>query len=238
MKKALIYSLSLALIISLTACGQQEPQQEPTSPDPTVTSTQPDISTPEPPADPEPEPAASRAAEQKPCNQDGNEKLPSAAWASGSEWAERSASGGGAPSGSGPCRCMAESPVSRRHKEGLGLVLPLGHFCILYPKRKVAKLARKIAKTRRTQVRREPIIKKDKWKGGEQLGRQTKPWASGSECAERSASGDGAPSGSGPRRRTADFPSSLWHTPAQALAKSLPYLVGGISCTIVHRAHL
>ncbi len=55
MKKALIYSLSLALILSLAACGQQEPQQENTPPDPAVTSTQPDISTPEPPADPEPE---------------------------------------------------------------------------------------------------------------------------------------------------------------------------------------
>ncbi len=66
MKKALIYSLSLALILSLAACGQQEPQQENTPPDPAVISTPPDISTPEPPADPEPEPAASTPVQADP----------------------------------------------------------------------------------------------------------------------------------------------------------------------------
>ncbi len=63
MKKALIYSLSLALILSLTACGHQEPQQENTPPDPAVTSTQPDISTPESREDPEPESQAVPALE-------------------------------------------------------------------------------------------------------------------------------------------------------------------------------
>ncbi len=66
MKKALIYSLSLALILSLAACGQQEPQQENSPPDPAVISAPPDISTPEPPADPEPEPAASTPVQADP----------------------------------------------------------------------------------------------------------------------------------------------------------------------------
>lgn len=57
MKKALIYGLSLALLLSLTACHKPQADQ-PTEPDPpqAVTTTQADISTPEPLVSPEPEP--------------------------------------------------------------------------------------------------------------------------------------------------------------------------------------
>ncbi len=62
---------------------------------------------------------------------------------------------------------------------GLGLVLPLGHFCILYPERKVAKLARKIAKKEKDRGPKRTYNKYHKRKGDERSGRQTKPWASG-----------------------------------------------------------
>ncbi len=58
MKKALIYGLSAALLlVSLTACHKPQ-EDQPTEPDPpqTVTTTQADVSTPEPLADPKPEP--------------------------------------------------------------------------------------------------------------------------------------------------------------------------------------
>ena len=57
MKKALLFSLSLALLLSLTACHKPQADQ-PTEPDPpqAATSTQADVSTPEPLADPKPEP--------------------------------------------------------------------------------------------------------------------------------------------------------------------------------------
>lgn len=49
MKKALIYSLSLALLLSLTACHKPQADQQDTSqPDPAATSPPADISTPEP----------------------------------------------------------------------------------------------------------------------------------------------------------------------------------------------
>lgn len=65
MKKALIYSLTLALALSLAACGQpkQDPPSEPdpapaatSTPDPAATSTPADISTPEPSQVQTPEP--------------------------------------------------------------------------------------------------------------------------------------------------------------------------------------
>lgn len=65
MKKALIYSLMLALALSLAACGQpkQDPHSEPdpapaamSTPDPAATSTPADISTPEPSQVQTPEP--------------------------------------------------------------------------------------------------------------------------------------------------------------------------------------
>jgi uncharacterized protein YgiM (DUF1202 family) len=58
MKKVLIFCLSAALLlVSLTACHKPQADQ-PTEPDPpqTVTTTQADVSTPEPLADPKPEP--------------------------------------------------------------------------------------------------------------------------------------------------------------------------------------
>ena len=58
MKKVLIFCLSAALLLlSLTACHKPQADQ-PTEPDPpqTVTTTQADVSTPEPLADPKPEP--------------------------------------------------------------------------------------------------------------------------------------------------------------------------------------
>lgn len=58
MKKVLIFCLSAALLlVSLTACHKPQ-EDQPTEPDPpqTVTTTQADVSTPEPLADPKPEP--------------------------------------------------------------------------------------------------------------------------------------------------------------------------------------
>ena len=52
MKKALLYALTLALALSLTACGQPKTEQ-PTPPAPS-TSAPVDTSTPEPIATPEP----------------------------------------------------------------------------------------------------------------------------------------------------------------------------------------
>lgn len=70
MKKALLYSLSLALLLSLAACHKpQADQQEPSQPDPATTSVPADVSTPElikdtpdpePPAQPVPEPLAEK----------------------------------------------------------------------------------------------------------------------------------------------------------------------------------
>lgn len=49
MKKALLYSLSLALLLSLAACNKPQTEQQDTSqPDPAATSTPADASTPEP----------------------------------------------------------------------------------------------------------------------------------------------------------------------------------------------
>lgn len=58
MKKALLYSLSLALLLSLAACHKpQTNQQEPSQPEPAATSAPADVSTPEPIKDtPDPEP--------------------------------------------------------------------------------------------------------------------------------------------------------------------------------------
>lgn len=67
MKKALIYSLSLALLLSLTACHKpQADQQEPSQPEPATTSTPADVSTPEPVKDNTPEPPAKTTPEPEP----------------------------------------------------------------------------------------------------------------------------------------------------------------------------
>ena len=66
MKKLLVFGLSLAMLLSLTACHKPQAEQQDTSqPDPATTSTPADVSTPapvedtpetEPPATPTPEP--------------------------------------------------------------------------------------------------------------------------------------------------------------------------------------
>ena len=68
MKKVLIFCLSAALLlVSLTACHKPQADQ-PTEPDPpqTVTTTQADVSTPEPLADPKPEPPEQAPASPEP----------------------------------------------------------------------------------------------------------------------------------------------------------------------------
>lgn len=70
MKKALVFGLSLAMLLSLAACHKpQTDQQEPSQPDPATTSAPADVSTPapiedtpktEPPATPTPEPLSEK----------------------------------------------------------------------------------------------------------------------------------------------------------------------------------
>lgn len=62
MKKALIYSLSLALLLSLTACHRAQAEQQDTNqPEPAAVSTPADISTPEPEKPAAPEQLSSKA---------------------------------------------------------------------------------------------------------------------------------------------------------------------------------
>lgn len=76
MKKALLYGLSLAMLLSLAACHKpQADQQEPSQPDPATTSVPADVSNPEPikdtpdtepPAQPVPEPVKDTTPEPEP----------------------------------------------------------------------------------------------------------------------------------------------------------------------------
>lgn len=65
MRKALLYGLSLAMLLSLAACGKPQAEQQDTSqPDPAAISTQADGSTPEPVKDtPDTEPPVTPAPE-------------------------------------------------------------------------------------------------------------------------------------------------------------------------------
>lgn len=65
MKRTLAYTLSLALLLSLTACNKPHADQPNTSqPEPPATSNQTDISTPEPENIPDPEPPVTPAPEE------------------------------------------------------------------------------------------------------------------------------------------------------------------------------
>lgn len=66
MKKALLYGLSLALLLSLAACSKpQTDQQEPSQPDPAATSTPADVSTPEQEQPTAPEQLSDKQNEEK-----------------------------------------------------------------------------------------------------------------------------------------------------------------------------
>lgn len=67
MKRALIYSLSLALLLSLTACHRAQAEQQDTNqPEPAAVSTPADISTPEPEKPAAPEQLSSKAEQTEP----------------------------------------------------------------------------------------------------------------------------------------------------------------------------
>jgi len=66
MKKALLYGLTLALALTLIACGHNKPNQETTEPDPAATSSQADVSTPEPKPEPPATPASEPVADKTP----------------------------------------------------------------------------------------------------------------------------------------------------------------------------
>lgn len=86
MKKALIYTLSLAMLLSLAACHKpQADQQEPSQPDPATTSVPADVSNPEPikdtpdtepPAQPVPEPVKDTTPEPEPPEDTAPEAVP------------------------------------------------------------------------------------------------------------------------------------------------------------------